>query len=222
MLKTNDIKHIKQTYRQFLHNNFNGLKLSKPLLYSWNYGLRFSLQDESKSTDDEDYFTEVIHRATTIFKTACEPTDTLFMVCKDYRHKREKIRLSYYVFSQIENLKKHKIYFTREKSAYNPHSEYNVAVTCMRAEEVNYKNIFTAIGNSDFIERHPRLDNRGALTQKEIYFLNCNKQIILQMYDDRGLDIIASNKENLLPIYKKHTDWILEYDRQQIENRLND
>jgi len=37
------------------------------------------------------------------------------------------------------------------------------------------------------------------------------------MYDDRGLDIIASDKDTLSPIYTKHNDWLLDYDRARME-----
>ena len=40
------------------------------------------------------------------------------------------------------------------------------------------------------------------------------------MYDDRGLDIISADKEILGPIYKKQKDWILDYDREQIDKQF--
>lgn len=85
------MESIKQTYRLFLQNNFAGLKLRKPLFYSWDYGLRFDLQD---------------------------------------------------------------------------------------------------------------------------------KKLTFQMYDDRGLDVIAADKEILRPIYKKHNDLILGYDRERIDKQF--
>ena len=32
--------------------------------------------------------------------------------------------------------------------------------------------------------------------------------------------IISADKEILRPIYKKHNDWILDYDREQIEKQF--
>jgi hypothetical protein len=37
------------------------------------------------------------------------------------------------------------------------------------------------------------------------------------MYDDRGLDIIADNRDTLMPIYSKFKDWILEFNYSKIE-----
>lgn len=214
------MENIKQVYRQFLQNNFAGLKLRNPLFYSWNYGLRFDLQDEYKLTDNEDYFVEVIKRATAIFETVFEPSDKLYFVFKDYRHCREKIRPTNYVFKQIEKLEKNEIHYTREKFMYYPNDEYNVALICLTVNRINYKNILTAIGNTDFTVRQPRLDGQGASTSKEIYFLNISKRLIFNMYDDRGLDIIATEKKILRPIYEKYNDWILDYDRERIDKQF--
>lgn len=80
--------------------------------------------------------------------------------------------------------------------------------------------MLTAIGHADFPPRQPRLDNHGFLTSKEIYFINTDKNLIFHMYDDRGLDLVSADKETLRPIYKKHNDWILEYDRECIDNQF--
>ena len=214
------MENIKQKYRQFLKENFAELKLRKPLFYSWNIGLRFDLQGENLNTRDDEYFVEVIRRATTIFETAFEPSDKLFFIFKDYRKCREKVRPTNYTFKQIDKLEKNEIYYIREKSVYYPDDEYNVALVNLTTDRINYKNILTAIGHTDFPPRQPRLDERGVFTSKEIYFVNIDKRQIFHMYDDRGLDIVAADKEILRPIYEKHNKWILDYDREQIDKQF--
>jgi hypothetical protein len=39
----------------------------------------------------------------------------------------------------------------------------------------------------------------------------------MHMYDDRGLDVIASGKESLRTIYHAFNPWILDYDRGRID-----
>jgi len=212
--------NIKQTYRQFLQDNFAGLKLSKPLFYSWDYGLRFDLQDEELRTNDDEYFVEVVRRASTIFETAFEPADKLFFVFKDYKWRRQKIKHSNYAFEQIDRLEKSEIYYTRDIQVCYPAGVYNLALIYITADRINHKSILTAIGHTDFPPRKPRLDKQGVFTSKEIYFVNINKRLIFHMYDDRGLDIIAANKEVLQPIYEKHNDLILDYDRERIDKQF--
>jgi len=65
-----------------------------------------------------------------------------------------------------------------------------------------------------------QIDQKGFLTGKETYFVNIDKKLILHMYDDRGLDIVSADREALVSIYKKHNDWILDYDREQIDKQF--
>lgn len=211
----------KQEYRQFLNDNFKGLRLRKPLFYSWDFGLRFDLQVGETNTDE--YFEEVTRRASTIFQTAFDNSDNVFLVFMDYKYKRRKIRFSNFTFKEVENLQKTEISYSKEFRLYEPDDKFdirNIAIIKLTADRINNKNILTAIGHTDFPPRKPRLDQNGFLTGKEIYFVNIDKKLIFHMYDDRGLDIISAYKETLRPIYEKHNDWILDYDREQIDKQF--
>lgn len=37
------------------------------------------------------------------------------------------------------------------------------------------------------------------------------------MYDNRGIDIVASRKEDIAFLYHQNNEWILDYDREQID-----
>ena len=211
----------KQEYRQFLSDNFKGLRVRKPLFYSWDFGLRFDLQIGDTNTDE--YFKEVTHRASTIFRTIFDNSDKVFFVFMDYKHRRRKLRFSNFIFKQIENLQKNEIIYSKEFQLYEPDYKFdirNIAIIKLTTDRINYKNILAAIGNSDFPPRQPRLDQNGAFTNKEIYFINISKKLIYHMYDDRGLDLISADKEMLRSIYKQHNDWILEYDRERIDKQF--
>ena len=40
------------------------------------------------------------------------------------------------------------------------------------------------------------------------------------MYDDRGLDIISTDKEFLKSLYKTFDSWLLDYDRDEMKKRF--
>ncbi len=211
----------KKEYRQFLEDSFKGLRLRKPLFYSWDFGLRFDLQ--VGDTDTDEYFQEVTRRASTIFQTAFDNSDKVFAVFMDYKYKRRKIRFSNFTFQQIESLKKTDVSYSKEKRLYEPDDKFdirNIAIIKTTTQKINYANILTAIGHTDFPPRQPRLDQKGVFTAKEMYFINLDKKLIFHMYDDRGLDIISADKEALRPIYIKHNDLILDYDRKQIDKQF--
>ena len=52
----------------------------------------------------------------------------------------------------------------------------------------------------------------------EVYFVSLKREIIFNMYDDRGLDIIASNKQAIASLYHKYNSWLLDYDREAIDS----
>jgi len=174
-------------------------------------------------TDTDEYFQEVTKRASTIFQTAFDNSDKVFLVYMDYKHRRRKIKFSNFAFKQVDNLKNTEVSFSKEKRLYEPDDKFdirNIAIIKLTTDRINHKNILTAIGHTDFPPRQPRLDNNWFFTSKEIYFVNIDKKLIFHMYDDRGLDLISADKETLRPIYKKHNDWILDYDRKQIDKQF--
>lgn len=209
---------VKQEYTDFLNTYFEGHKIRQPLFYNWESGLRFNLQVGQTNTDE--YFEKAINRASSLFEAAFNPTDEVFFILMDYKYKRQKISFSNYCFKQIESLKKEEICYAKAKRLYEYNDRFdirNVAVLAIQTSRINYRNVIKAIAYTDFPPRKPSL---GFLTSKEIYFINIDKKIIFNMYDDRGLDIIASDKKVLLPIYNQYEDWILDYDRELIDQRM--
>jgi len=51
-----------------------------------------------------------------------------------------------------------------------------------------------------------------------VFLLHTNEHILYHLYDDRGLDVVAKDKETLRPLYDTYGKWILDYDRKQIDD----
>jgi hypothetical protein len=77
------------------------------------------------------------------------------------------------------------------------------------ARDFQYRTILLGIGNADH-GLVPAISGR-------VYFLNAERGLLMHMYDDRGLDVIAREAEPLRGIYKEFNSWILDYDRSQID-----
>nr|WP_232726132.1 DUF3885 domain-containing protein [Bacillus sp. FJAT-42315] len=85
-----------------------------------------------------------------------------------------------------------------------------------KKSDIRYHQLLSAIGYEDF--PHPtRILNNYDRAGYNIYFVNITRKFIYHLYDDRGCDVIASNKENLRPLYEERNAWILDYDREQID-----
>lgn len=82
------------------------------------------------------------------------------------------------------------------------------------ARSFEYGSVFEGIANADH-SQSPSVSGR-------VYFLNPATAIIVHMYDDRGLDMIAATRESLVPIYQTFNDWVLDFDRERIANALSD
>ncbi len=53
-----------------------------------------------------------------------------------------------------------------------------------------------------------------------VYLIDPHSKIIMHMYDDRGLDVIAADAADILPLYNIFGDWILENQRHRITFRF--
>lgn len=206
---------IKQEYRQYLEDNFRGQKIQKPIFFNGDFGLRFDLQ--KGETDTDEYFAEVVKRSTSLFEAAFDPDDNLFLIFRDYKWKRRKIRFKNYCFKQISNLRKEEVVYSIIKNVYEKDDIFNTALLKLKTNRINYKNILTATANTDFPPREPRF---RFFSNVEIYFVNTTKNLIFHMYDDRGLEMIASEAKTLKPIYSKFNDWILETNREKIDKMM--
>jgi len=49
-----------------------------------------------------------------------------------------------------------------------------------------------------------------------VYFMNAYDFVLFHLYDDRGADLVAADKDLLRPIFERFNKWILDYDREQI------
>jgi hypothetical protein len=81
---------------------------------------------------------------------------------------------------------------------------------------IRYVPLLKAICYEDFAHPSTILKNNQE-SGYEIYFLNLTKKIIFHLYDDRGCDILAANKEEIRYLYQELNDWILDYDRKRID-----
>ena len=50
----------------------------------------------------------------------------------------------------------------------------------------------------------------------DLYLFDLEQSILLHPYDDRGMDIIGSNKDKLKELYDRFNQWLLDYDRAEM------
>jgi hypothetical protein len=50
----------------------------------------------------------------------------------------------------------------------------------------------------------------------QTFLIDPSRQIMMHLYDDRGMDLTASNPETLRATYEAYDAWLLEYDRERM------
>ena len=206
----------------YLDENFPKLKMERPLFYNWSIGLRFEIgpdeielwKDSERETFNEEYFDVSLARAISIFEAVFGKDDEIEIIYQQYSDGRKKIRKGNFIFKQIEDTKTSLAISSDVRDiyelAYKSACWKRLNIPSLSIDDINYKSILLSLIHSDFGCRKPSMWG-------ECYFINKTNHIILNLYDDRGMDVISSNKEALLPLYKLHNDWLLNYDREKMD-----
>jgi hypothetical protein len=77
---------------------------------------------------------------------------------------------------------------------------------------INEVQLFQAIANREQTG-HPKISSG-------VYVIDPDAKIVMNMYDDRGLDIIAAELETLRPLFEQFNGWLLDNQRTRIELRF--
>lgn len=200
----------------FLETYFNGLEIKKPLFYNGKYSLRFGLQDSKEReclSDQEPLLLGNRERAEQLFKCCFQENDMVYIMLYDYKNKRQKIRKSNFIFTLFSDYSKPNVQYDKVFNRYDHNDKWNRLIMKSKTKNIDIKPLIQGLCNVDFPLLKPRIP-------EEVFIINIDKKIIFQIYDDRGLDIITSNKANLIKIHEKFKDWELDFDKELINSKI--
>ena len=193
----------------YLSKKFPALTLGGGLLYRWPVGIRFEL--------GLDTFRE---RAPKLYEAVFAPEDVCVIISQDWPGNISPLaRQRYFRVSSIPGAfdSKHPLSVQSLEVTTEEEGEqetFNLQWGQLPARSFQYGSVLEGIANTDHAQT-PSISGR-------VYFLNPATAIIVHMYDDRGLDIIAATRESLIPIYQTFNDWVLDFDRERIANALSE
>lgn len=213
---------------QFMKEHFDNLTLRPPLFYSWEYGIRFEISMPSLELEDKSNIQQIKERSTGIFNKVFHETDEMLLVTDIHCDKNDtflqkrptKVYQKYIKNKELIRKLQHRVLpnvFLEDEDGedYEEMVTHRFALSCKK-NDVRYNQLLTAISYEDF--PHPSQILKGFPRNGiDIYFINVTRKMIYHLYDDRGCDVIASNKEDLCSLYAEFNDWILNYDREQID-----
>jgi hypothetical protein len=190
----------------YLSEKFPSLTLGAGLLYRWPVGIRFELGLET--------FRE---RAPKLYEAVFAAGDVCVIISQDWPENVSLPARYFRVFSlpgafDSNPVNLQSLEVTTEEEG--EHETFTLQWGQLPARNFHYSSVLEGIANADHAQT-PSVSGR-------VYFLNPATAIIVHIYDDRGLDIIAATRESLMPIYRTFNDWILDFDRERIAKALSE
>jgi hypothetical protein len=205
--------------KNFMNENFPNLELRPALFYSWDIGIRFKLgvaYDSDYCYEKSPYLRGVYKRAITLFKTLHLQEDEIFVVANvnDFGDKaafNRKLNIfSKYIQdkSVLKKLKHMTLPFVYPEDDEDGKYQTHRFILKCNTSDIKYIPLLKAICNQDMGIK-PKIYH-------DVFFINIKKETIFHVYDDRGCDLLATSPETIRDIYDKYNDWILDYDRNEI------
>ncbi|MED3561504.1 DUF3885 domain-containing protein [Bacillus xiapuensis] len=210
---------IKNLY-SFLNENFEGLILEPPLFYCWNNSIRFEISNPIIPHYAKENFKQTFQRSISLFKKVFDERDEILLVT-------DVLTTSNNHFLQRKPLNVYKKYIKDKDLLYKLQYQllvedeteqmviHRFIIKCKK-DRIRYVPLLKAICYEDFTHPSTILKNNQE-SGYEIYFVNLTKKIIFHIYDDRGCDILADDKEDFRILYDEFNEWILDYDRIRID-----
>ncbi|WP_243458254.1 DUF3885 domain-containing protein [Sporosarcina sp. Te-1] len=217
---------------QLMREHFNGLTLRPPLFYSWYNGIRFEISMPWANRDDCANSKQIEERVVALFSRIFQEEDDLLLITdihcerKDYtlRKKPTKVYQKYVKEKNVRRKLRHTVMtsvFADQLEEENVEDQvtHRFTLACKK-RDIRCPQLLSAITYEDFAHPTQILKGRSKLGI-DIYFINLTTKMIFHLYDDRGCDVIAANLEELRPLYNSFNGWILDYDRERIEELMS-
>lgn len=180
-----------------------------PLFYNFPYALRFEIGPEQQSIGPL-YFKEAQKVALKIWK-GCFSEDEPIDVCIEVYQSKKHYQPLYWMrrffretipFSQIET--------THEVGPEGVHVVRFIIDT--QLNQLKVSSLLQTIIQKDFSRR---VDFDVLITRQR-------DGLTYYLYDDRGLDLVAPQREILRPYYEQFQSHLLAYDQLEMEERMKD
>jgi len=204
------------TITEKLRETFNVNELGNALFYSWRWSLRFELNSGGSYVE---MFTSSYDRVRTLMQETFNSSRIYVLIAFNCEISSDTIQAR-----QIQDLEEcgfklpkkyileQHIHEDKDDSEFS-FKELNFLFP-IEIGDTNYKALLWAVCAKDLGIQPRALINA--------YFIDFERQIIAYPYDDRGMDIVALNKQSLSCLYQKYYDWLLDYDLEEMKTKFNE
>lgn len=185
---------------EFMLAHFGRVDFGGDLFGQWPVGIRFEIGIEQVS------------RAAKMYESAFANAQECVLVSTDWTEGTEMSGRSTPLFETSGIFPNEPMQF--QAAEVFPFDEAKYLLTWTRLSPLAYDAalMFQAIANREQLGE-PSVNSR-------VFVIEPRSKIIMHMYDDRGLDVIAAEIDTLRPMFESFNDWILDNQRHRIEFRF--
>lgn len=181
-------------------SHFNRVDFGGDLFGQWPVGIRFEIGLSQ------------VYRATRLYESVFSNAEACILVSQDWLEGIEIVRRATPLFSTTGIfLVKPARLETIDVSPFDE-SDYRLTWARLQPQAFDAASMFQAIAN--------REQGGGPAISGRVYVIDPANFVIMHMYDDRGLDPIATSLDILRPIFEAFHEWVLENQRHRVEFRF--
>lgn len=216
-----------ERFKNYLSENYPKSDITAPYSIGGEVYIRFELGDDLKNGTKK-RVKQTQERALTILNKAFKnETDKLWVVFYDYsdysfesynKNKNHLFSLaknsSKKEFDVQELLIKNGYYKTNKDGESIAETEkINIGIGLFNRNEFDFVGLIEGVANLE-MGFDPKIP-------QTVMVFDTNSSIGFYMYDDRGCYVWSNNAESIKPIYEALKDWIVDFDRETIDNFFN-
>lgn len=201
-----------------ISSNFAGIELKSPLFYNAPVGIRFEAGGDINVPEKR--VQQIIHRAVTLFNAVNQDNDEIYFVLfmdswdehpvATFENEVSKVFATFINGVDVKQVCKKELEY-RYKDTDEDDDTVTIRYSAkLKVKDLNIDNLISAVASRT-------IGNEVSNIVGDIFLVNATTNVIFYLYDDRGLDIVAKNKELLKSIYEQYNDWILDFDRERIK-----
>ena len=203
---------MKEKIMRYIDNNFPNL--------SGEVHLRFELGEPHENGTDA-RINQVVTRVITLFDEVFKPDDFINIYIKDWDTTDDIMfgnSTPEYLYDLLskQDMEEDILFDLDEDEdeltgeTIEIRNEYKVKFVSAQLKSIPYKEILKGIGNYE--------QGREPSIGQAVYFISTEKNIVFNMYDDRGCIIHSNEVEKLIPLYHTYNDWLVDYWRDYFDS----
>ena len=185
---------------EFMLSHFNRVDFGGDLFGQWPVGIRFQVGIEQVS------------RVATLYEFVFAKADDCILVSQDTTIGEEIVSRSTPLFTTPGIFPSDPTQLQSVEVSPFDETPYRLTWTRLSPVAFNAPQMFQAIANREQ-DGIPKVSSG-------VFVIDPRSKVIMHMYDDRGLDIIAAKLNTLCPLFESFGDWILENQRHRIASRF--